>query len=421
MLGSKTKIGLISSTVVLCGAAATLVVRSAAGSESGQATAPTAVTTADAKNRMDPSRVDYGRLDGRVVKLMQQPDMVGLAVATIERGHVRFMRGYGETLAGSGSAVTPDTVFRWASVSKGVAATLVAKLDEDGRLSLAAPIVSVGTSLRLAGNMSGVTVADLLSHRLGLPRNAWDDRLEAGDDPTVLRSQLSTITPLCLPGTCYSYQNVAFDTASEIVEQVTRQSYAKTARETLFAPLGMTNTSIGRAGLEGSASWARPHRPNRRTVEVKDPYYHVPAAGGVNSSIRNLVRWMSAQMGGAPGVLSPAVLETLHRPRVATPPHGRRGPMDRALANASYGLGWRSFDYAGHRLVGHRGAVDGYGSLILFDPADRSGIVMLWNSSRSTPARLQLEFFDMLYGLPKTDWLALGEDQNARALDRGRQ
>ncbi|MDB5696968.1 MAG: hypothetical protein JWN21_2511 [Sphingomonas bacterium] len=370
---------------------------------------------------MDPSRVDYGRLDGRVVKLMQQPDMVGLAVATIERGHVRFMRGYGETLAGSGSAVTPDTVFRWASVSKGVAATLVAKLDEDGRLSLAAPIVSVGTSLRLAGNMSGVTVADLLSHRLGLPRNAWDDRLEAGDDPTVLRSQLSTITPLCLPGTCYSYQNVAFDTASEIVEQVTRQSYAKTARETLFAPLGMTNTSIGRAGLEGSASWARPHRPNRRTVEVKDPYYHVPAAGGVNSSIRNLVRWMSAQMGGAPGVLSPAVLETLHRPRVATPPHGRRGPMDRALANASYGLGWRSFDYAGHRLVGHRGAVDGYGSLILFDPADRSGIVMLWNSSRSTPARLQLEFFDMLYGLPKTDWLALGEDQNARALDRGRQ
>jgi beta-lactamase class C len=92
--------------------------------------------------------------------------------------------------------------------------------------------------------------------------------------------------------------------------------------------------------------------------------------------------------------------------------------MDRALTNASYGLGWRSFTYSGHHLVGHRGSVDGYGSLILFDPADQSGIVMLWNSSRSTPARLQLEFFDMLYGLPETDWLALGQDQGTRALSR---
>jgi beta-lactamase class C len=81
--------------------------------------------------------------------------------------------------------------------------------------------------------------------------------------------------------------------------------------------------------------------------------------------------------------------------------------MDRALSGAAYGLGWRSFTYAGHHLVGHRGTVDGYGSLMLFDPATRSGIVMLWNSNWHRAARLQLEFFDMLYGLPPTDWLEL--------------
>ena len=41
------------------------------------------------------------------------------------------------------------------------------------------------------------------------------------------------------------------------------------------------------------------------------------------------------------------------------------------------------------------------------DPADHSGIVMLWNSNRHVAARLQLEFFDMLYGLAPTDWLEL--------------
>ncbi len=68
-----------------------------------------------------PSTVDYRRLEQRIGKLMQDPDMVGLAVGTVERGHVRFLRGFGETLAGSGRPVTPDTVFRWASLSKGVA------------------------------------------------------------------------------------------------------------------------------------------------------------------------------------------------------------------------------------------------------------------------------------------------------------
>jgi beta-lactamase class C len=153
-------------------------------------------------------------------------------------------------------------------------------------------------------------------------------------------------------------------------------------------------------------------------ARVDDNYYHVPAAGGVNSSINDLLRWMRAQMGDAPAVLSPKLLDIMHRPRVSTPPHGRRGPMDRALTNASYGLGWRSYTYAGHSLIGHRGAVDGYGPLILFDPAERSGIAMLWNSNQFKAARLQLEFFDLLYGLPHTDWLELEKPEAGPQPDR---
>ncbi len=265
----------------------------------------------------------------------------------------------------------------------------------------------MGTTLTLPGDARRVTVADVMSHRLGLVRNAWDERLEAGEDPKQLRAALGTLAPYCVPGTCYSYQNIAFDTVSEIVERVTSQDYASVARARLFVPLGMTNASVGRAGLLGAASWAEPHHRNKVPATVSESYYRVPAAGGVNSSIRDLTRWMLAQMGEAPRVLSPEMLDTMHRPRVATPPHGRRGPMDRALADASYGLAWRSFTYAGHALVGHRGSVDGYGSLILFDPAEKSGIVMLWNSNQSKAARLQLEFFDMLYRLPPTDWLEM--------------
>lgn len=401
----RRKLAAAGAMALLVGVGSTLAIRSTQPPDAADQI--TAKLRVPAKIEADPPRVDYRRLDQRIGLVMQESNSVGLAIAAVERGRLRFIRGYGETLAGSGEPVTPDTVFRWASLSKGVASALVTKLAEDGRVSLDAPLSAMGTTLTLPGDTSNATIADLLSHRLGLVRNAWDDRLEAGTDPKVIRSELGTLAPFCKPGTCYAYQNVAYDAASEIVERTTGQDYATAARERLFAPLGMTNASVGRSGLESAARWARPHRLGRHPVTVNDYYYRVPAAGGVNSSVRDLARWMLAQMGAAPGVLPAATLATMHQPRVTTPPHGRRAAMDRALTDASYGLGWRSFHYAGHTLIGHRGSVDGYGSLILFDPADRSGIVMLWNSNRHVAARLQLEFFDMLYGLTPTDWLEL--------------
>lgn len=406
--GQKLAVALVL-VLIMAGAAALGVASWTAAPPPAQATVVTSTLSADPVTGGEPARVDYRRLEARIAQLMQEPGMVGLAVGTVERGRVRFVRGFGETVAGSGVPVTPDTVFRWASLSKSVASALVAGLAEEGKVSLDAPLATMGTTLTLPGDASRVTVADLLSHRLGLVRNAWDERLEAGEDPKLLRAALGTLPAYCAPATCYAYQNIAFDAATEIVERATGRDYASVARARLFAPLGMAGASVGRAGLEGAASWARPHRGGKSPATVNDNYYRVPAAGGVNSSIRDLVRWMRAQMGAAPAVFSPRMLETMHRARVPTPPHGRRGPMDRALTNASYGLGWRSFTYAGHALVGHRGSVNGYGALILFDPADRSGIVMLWNSNQYKAARLQLEFFDMLYGLPATDWLEIEE------------
>lgn len=409
--GRRRRLAALVGLALAGGALTAMTLRDPHWADTGMVASAT-VTVTD--RTLAPLTVDYRRLDARIGQLMQQPDIIGLAVGTIENGRVSFLKGYGETRAGSGDPVTPDTVFRWASLSKSVASALVVQLAGEGRLSLTTPVASLGTSLTVPGGIDKVTVADVLSHRVGLVHNAWDDRLEAGVDPRELRRLLGGLPRYCPPGTCYSYQNIAYDAASEIAERAGGDAYANLALTRLFLPLGMTGASIGRAGLEAAPSWAAPHH-HRQPVAVEDAYYRVPAAGGVNSSIRDLTRWMAAQMGGAPAVLSPAMLDVMHRALVPTPPKGRRGPMDQALTDAHYGLGWRSYDYAGHHLVGHRGSVDGYGSLILFDPERQSGIVMLWNSGISRPARLQLEFFDQLYGLPATDWLELDSGKSPSA------
>ncbi len=226
--------------------------------------------------------------------------------------------------------------------------------------------------MRLPGGTEHrVTVTDILSHTTGLFAHAEDPRLEEGMDPHMLRASMALLHNTCSPGTCHAYQNVLYDASSEIVERVTGKSYGQVLRERFFVPLGMTTASSSRAGLMASRSWARGHvGGNPQTFEIAEPYYRVPAAGGVNGSIQDLSIWMLANMGLAPDVLSPDMLREVQTPRIATPARtGAAARFSERTANAHYGLGWRVMDYAGHRVVGHHGGVKGYRSMILFDPA----------------------------------------------------
>ena len=351
------------------------------------------------------SRIDYRTFDARISAMMADPSMVGLGVAIIDNGRITFAKGYGTTVAGGGEPVTERTVFRWASLSKGVAATMVGELAAQGRVDLEAPVSTYNTTLRLpGGNETRATVDDVLSHRLGLVRNALDRKLEAGIDAKLLRGQLSSVQEVCAPGQCHTYQNIAYDTASEIVQNVTGRPYNQVVAQRIFAPIGMTDASLSRAGLMASKSWARPH-VGRRTVTVNDNYYRVPAAGGVNASITDLAKWMQAQMGAMPGAIPASVLDTIHTPRIYTDRH--RGVFNQAMGASQYALGWRDYNYRGHRLIGHQGAVMGYRATVLFDPQRQSGIALLWNSQSGRPVGLQLELLDRLYGFPYRDWVGL--------------
>jgi len=359
----------------------------------------------------EPSNIDYGRLDRLLTQLSAEKPVVGMAVAVVENGKIRFMKGYGETVSGSGDPVTTETVFRWASVSKGVAGDMVAKLAAEGELSLYEPANKYAPSLRLpGGSEQKATISDILSHRLGIYAHANDSKLEDGMDARMLRSDLASLNLICAPGQCHAYQNVAYDAASEVVEKVTGQPYPEAVRERLFLPLGMTSATATREGLYAAKSWAKPHRGGKgsKPVEVTDSYYRVPAAGGVNSSIKDLALWMIAQMGEMPDVLPKQALEAAQTPLTTTPGElGRLRLARERLKSAHYGLGWRIYDYAGNTVVGHRGGVTGYRSLILFDPKRKSGVVALWNSATSQPAGIEFEVMDMLYGLQPKDWLKL--------------
>lgn len=364
--------------------------------------------------------IDYGKIDRQAQQLVDRNDMVGLAIGIVENGEITFARGYG-VREPNGAPVDENTVFRWASLSKGVAGSLVGQLADEGKLSLSDTVADFDTSLRLPNNgQRRATLSHVLSHQLGIVSNAYDGRLEDGRKPADIRKALGALKNVCALATCHTYQNVAFDVVSEIVEAATGQSYQDIAQLYLFDPLGMQTASLTRQDILDSGNYAKPFRKYRRDnapkpTDLNDSYYNVPAAGGVNSSITDLARYMQAQMGLQPEILPEAVLNAIHEPQTQTLREVRS--MKRRygrITSAEYGLGWRVYDYAGHRVVGHRGAVRGYRAMIFFDPELDTGIVAMWNSNASKPVGLQFEFMDMVYGLPEEDWLKL-ELQTAEA------
>jgi beta-lactamase class C len=254
-------------------------------------------------------------------------------------------------------------------------------------------------------------VRDILSHRVGLPHNTYDRMLEADEPYELLVTRLSEVPMACPVGDCYGYQNIAFSLIGDVTYAVTGDFFYHAVETHIFHPLGMETATYGRDALESTKSWARPHRRAGKgwvPFVPKENYYHVPPAAGVNASIRDMEQWLIAQMGGKPNVLSPAVLDTLHTPLVATDRERTSTPWRRGrLLNAQYALGWRIYDYAGQTLVFHAGAVQGYRAMIAFFPKYRFGAVMLWNCESAAPSGLMPMLMDRYLGLPEVNWAGI--------------
>ena len=353
-------------------------------------------------------RIEYSVLDRQLTILSERPEMAGLAVAVVENGTLRFVRSYGVVDRATGVKVTPDTLFRWASVSKTVTGALAATLAETGAINLERPVSDWQTSLRLPGGAeTRLTLAQLLSHQTGLTKNAFDDKLEAGENPDALRRSLVSAPLQCPPGTCHTYQNIAFDAASEILTQAAGKRFEDAVGERFFGPLGMASAGYGMARMTASQNWARPHAIDK-VLPLRETYWRVPAAAGVESNIVDFARWMQATMGVRAEVVRSSALRLAQNPRVETP-RLYSGALAQALSDSRYGLGWRSFHYAGHALIGHSGAVDGYRATLIFEPGTRTGVVAMWNSNWGIPFRIPFAVFDSYHKQPGTRWLDLSD------------
>ena len=364
-----------------------------------------------------PADFDVARFEAMAQAMVSNGRVPGMALAIVKDGRILTARGYGTTDVDTGEGVGAHTVFRLASLSKAFAGTVTGMLVSEGSLRWDSHVSDFMPGLQLSqpGAAQQLTVAEVLSHRVGLTHNAYDRMVEDGVDYRSLVQKLAYAPMTCAPGECYAYQNVAFSLVGDVVFAATGRFYSEAVTGRIFKPLGMDDASYGLDGIRASQSWARPHVRSRggwsSLSAPKPTYYRVAPAAGVNASISDMAQWLIAQTGHRPDVLSAPLLATLHSPVVSTPGEIRGSSWRRSrLDHAGYGIGWRVYDYSGHRLVYHGGAVQGYRGAIALLPERDLGLVVLWNSSSGLPGGLVPTIVDAALGMPAGDWLDLDED-----------
>lgn len=353
------------------------------------------------------------QFDRDVSAIFDRYNIPAAAVAVVDHGKVVYIKTLGVGSRKDPKPVTEHTVFRIASVSKTFAAVLAGQAAEQGRLSFKDPVRKYIPSFQLKyDRRNQLTLEMVLSHQSGLPHNAYDDLLEAGQPYDALLRRLETIDPVCMVGRCFSYQNILYSTIGNALEKATGEPYPVLLQHRIFNPLGMTDSGASLAHFQNSPSTAPPHIMTGRgwwPKEVDQPYYNTLPASGVNTSIHDMSQYLIAVMGHRPDVISPAVMAELTTPRVSSPKEGITSKWRKTrVKHPMYGLGWRIFQYDGkYKMVFHAGALSGVRARIGFLPDRDIGMVMLWNANESRPEVLMPMLFDRVLDLPTVDYLEL--------------
>lgn len=358
------------------------------------------------------------KVDGLATTLQEETEIPGLAVAVVHDGEIVFAKGYGVREVGRPEPVDADTVFQLASVSKPIGATVIAQEVGRGTLTWDTPIVTHLPDFALADPYvtANVTVADMYSHRSGLPDHAGDLLEDLGYDRASVLSKLK-YEPLNPFRAIYNYTNFGITAGAESVARAAGVPWETLSQRDIYGPLGMTNTSSTFADFQANPNHAAGHVLVDGEYEakyVREPDAESPA-GGVSSSVTDVATWLAMVLNegktadGTP-LIDPAALNAALTPHMRAVAGSAIGPtiLDRA---GFYGYGFNvGNDAAGRVRIGHSGAFGlGAGTTFLGIPDLDLGIVVLTNAAPIGAAEaLSQEFADIAeFGSIQHDWRPL--------------
>jgi len=322
--------------------------------------------------------------DSVLAPFVQREELAGAVALVASKEKVLNVTAVGFADREAKKPMQADTVFWIASQSKGITATAVMMLVDEGKLSLDDPVekylpefkdqrVAAGKDATVARARS-ITIRDLLSHVSGLPFKSAEEQPTLDGLPLAAAVKTYAKAPLVTqPGAKYQYSNAGINTAARVLEVVSGLAYEDFMQKRLFGPLGMADTTFWPDAAQ-VARLAKTYKPDaskqklalgslgQLQADLTDRAHRFPMpAGGLFSTAKDVATFCRMLLNGGEldgrRYLSAAALKELT---------SRQTPKD---LKESYGLGLN----VGPDFFGHGGA-----QATGMEVRTKDGLVLVW-------------------------------------------
>lgn len=310
-------------------------------------------------------------LADRVEALAGPEDGIGIVVGVIwPKGRQIISRGHFDQK--DQRAMAGDTVCEIASVTKGFTGLLLADMVQDGEVALSDPVAKyLPANVKIPErNGRSITLVDLATHTSGLPFMPTDGAASSDADLYKFLAGYKLTRDI---GAQWEYSNIGYWLLSQALSARAGLDYQSLLLKRVVGPLKLKNTAFT-PSASMKANLAAGHTASLQPAPLFPSlpgYAIMPAAGGLYSTVDDLLTVAAVAMGYQESPLAPAIAASLktHRPM---PKPG----MEQAL-------GWIVIDNGEDQLIFHDGGSFGYASAVIWDPAKRIGIAVLSNHVES--------------------------------------
>ncbi|MFD3166757.1 serine hydrolase domain-containing protein [Herpetosiphon sp. NSE202] len=311
-------------------------------------------------------------IDSVIQDFMRQSHVSGGAVAIIKNGEVIHSAGYG--LDSLGNPVTPATPMRIASMSKSFTAVAIMQLVDEGKIELDLPLTTYLPEVTTS-SPSGqpLMVRHLLNQTSGLmPSVSSEYAHPTRSSLAEAAADVHAITLATAPGTSFAYHNQNYMLAARVVEVVSGQPYAQYVQQHIFEPLAMQHSVETTLCSDPVPGLTNGHiLLFNQAIAAPEPMALCAGSGGVVSTADDMAKWLNlhtaqGRLSDGTSLLSAASLATLH-----TPPS----------QVSDYAMGWHRHLAPEKTLIEHSGSLMTFTSAMIFNPATKTGVVVLLNTN----------------------------------------
>lgn len=323
-----------------------------------QVTEPVALPAGDIR---DKGTLEW--LDRYVTKLAQKEQLSGAMLIAVG-DEVLYERYFGMADAKGETPVTADTRFSLGSGNKLMTALLAARLVEEGKLLYSTKLRAKVPEFPQSADADLVTLHHLLSHTSGIGEYWTKEYAETKPDLRTAHDFLPWVVKRGFdfkPGTDHRYSNSNFILAGLAVEKAGGVTYEEALHTQIFAPLGMTSSSLSN---DGKGAFAEPLVRDGEGWKHSGLRGRGSPAGGAWSTPRDMLRFARGLRAGK--IVPPAMLDLMTTSKTSQFPGAE-----------SYGYGFILQRHGMLASYGHGGTAPGVNfELRIFPKPDITFVIM---------------------------------------------